>query len=39
VDVMRRVSERVTIGRAERGGKPMDNWFALVRCSPSEVSR
>jgi len=38
VDVMRRVSERVTIGRAERGGKPMDAWFALVRCTPREVS-
>jgi hypothetical protein len=37
VDVMRRVSERVTIGRAERNGKPMDAWFALVRCTPREV--
>jgi hypothetical protein len=37
VDVMRRVSDRVTIGRAQRDGKPMDNWFALVRCTPSEV--
>jgi hypothetical protein len=39
VDVMRRVSDRVTIGRAERGGKPMDAWFALVRCGPREVSQ
>lgn len=39
VDVMRRVSQRVTIGRAERGGKPMDAWFALVRCTPREVSQ
>ena len=31
VDVMRRVSDRVTVGRAHRGGKPMDAWFALVR--------
>ena len=38
VDVMRRVSQRVTIGRAERNGKPMDAWFALVRCNPPEVS-
>jgi hypothetical protein len=36
VDVMRRVSQRVTIGRAERAGKPMDAWFALVRCTPRE---
>jgi hypothetical protein len=33
VDVMRRVSDRLTIGRAERNGKPMDAWFALVRTS------
>jgi hypothetical protein len=38
VDVMRRVSDRVSIGRAQRNGKPMDNWFALVRCNPSEVT-
>jgi hypothetical protein len=31
VDVLRRVSEGVTIGRAYRQGKAMDNWFALVR--------
>jgi hypothetical protein len=31
VDVLRRVSDRVTIGRAYRNGKPMDAWFALVR--------
>jgi hypothetical protein len=37
VDVMRRVSQRVSIGRAERAGKPMDAWFALVRCTPPEV--
>jgi hypothetical protein len=34
VDVMRRVSQRVTVGRAERAGKPMDAWFALVRRNP-----
>lgn len=39
VDVMRRVSERVTIGRAQRQGKPMDAWFALVRCTSREVSQ
>jgi len=31
VDVMRRVSDRVSIGRAQRNGKPMDNWFVLCR--------
>ena len=30
-DVMRKVSEHVTIGRARRGDVIMDNWFALVR--------
>jgi hypothetical protein len=31
VDVLRRVSEGVAIGRAFKGDKPMDAWFALVR--------
>jgi hypothetical protein len=31
MDVLRRVSDRVTIGRAYRKGKPMDAWFALIR--------
>jgi hypothetical protein len=31
VDVLRRVSQRVVIGRAYRRNKPMDAWFALVR--------
>jgi hypothetical protein len=31
VDVLRGVSERVTIGRATRGGRPLDNWFVLCR--------
>lgn len=31
VDVMRRVSDHVTIGRAMRGRQPMDAWFVLVR--------
>jgi hypothetical protein len=31
VDVLRRVDERVTIGRAYRRDKPMDAWFALER--------
>jgi hypothetical protein len=31
IDVLRRVSEGVVIGRAYRAGKPMDAWFALVR--------
>jgi hypothetical protein len=31
MDVLRRVSDRVTIGRAYRKRKPMDAWFALIR--------
>lgn len=31
VDVMRGVSEHVSIGRAVRNGKVADNWFVLVR--------
>lgn len=31
VDVLRRVSHHVTIGRAYRADKPMDAWFALAR--------
>jgi len=30
-DFMRGVSKHVTIGRATREGKPMDNWFVLCR--------
>lgn len=30
-DVLRGVSRHVTIGRATRRGKPMDNWFVLCR--------
>lgn len=30
-DVMRGVSEHVSIGRATRGGKEMPNWFVLCR--------
>ncbi|MGH7857262.1 MAG: hypothetical protein ACREQY_08000 [Candidatus Binatia bacterium] len=30
-DLMRGVSRHVTIGRATREGKPMDNWFVLCR--------
>jgi hypothetical protein len=30
-DFMRGVSQHVTIGRATREGKPMDNWFVLCR--------
>lgn len=30
-DFMRGVSTHVTIGRATRKGKPMDNWFVLCR--------
>jgi hypothetical protein len=31
VDVLRRVSSGVSIGRALRGDRPMDAWFVLVR--------
>jgi hypothetical protein len=31
IDVMRRVSDRVCVGRAYRESRPMDAWFALVR--------
>ncbi|MBI5518139.1 MAG: hypothetical protein HY909_30490 [Deltaproteobacteria bacterium] len=31
VDRLRRVSDHVTIGRAWRGGKASDDWFALTR--------
>ncbi len=31
VDVMRGVSEHVTVGRARKGGKWMDAWFVLCR--------
>ena len=30
-DVLRGVSEHVAVGRAFKGGKPMDNWFVLCR--------
>jgi hypothetical protein len=34
-DVMRRVSQHVTVGRAQRGDTVMDNWFVLVREDPT----
>jgi hypothetical protein len=33
-DVLRGVSRHVSIGRASRGGKWLDNWFVLVRREP-----
>jgi hypothetical protein len=30
-DFLRGVSRHVSIGRATRGGKPLDNWFVLCR--------
>lgn len=33
-DFCRRVSTHVTIGRAYRGGRPYDAWFALCRKDP-----
>jgi hypothetical protein len=41
IDVLRRVSEGVTIGRAYRQARPMDNWFVLVRRAsprPADVA-
>ena len=32
VDVMRKVSAHVSVGRAFRAGKAMDAWFILARC-------
>lgn len=31
-DTIRGVSRHVTIGRAARGGRPLDNWFVLCRA-------
>lgn len=31
IDYLRRISEHVSIGRATKGGKQMDAWFALCR--------
>jgi hypothetical protein len=31
-DVVRGVARGVSVGRATRGGKPMDNWFVLCRA-------
>jgi hypothetical protein len=35
IDVMRGLSPNVSIGRAKRNGRWMDNWFVLVRLDPS----
>lgn len=32
IDALRAVTEHVTVGRAIRGGKVMDNWFVLSRA-------
>jgi hypothetical protein len=37
-DYMRKVSDHVSIGRAYKGGKPMDAWFVLVRDEPEASS-
>lgn len=37
-DFCRKVSEHVTIGRAHRGGKPYDAWFALCREDPKPAA-
>ena len=31
IDYLRKVSDHVSIGRAVKGGKAMDNWFLLCR--------
>jgi hypothetical protein len=38
-DHMRRVSRHVSIGRAEKKGRLLDTWFALVRMDRPEGSR
>ncbi len=38
-DHMRRVSSHVSIGRAEKKGRLLDTWFALVRADPQGESR
>lgn len=35
IDYMRGISDHVSIGRAEKGGKLMDAWFVLVRKDPN----
>lgn len=35
-DYMRKVSEHVSIGRAYKGGKPMNAWFLLCREDPAD---
>jgi hypothetical protein len=37
-DFCRRVSTHVTIGRAYKGGKPFDAWFALCRKDPAPAA-
>ena len=36
-DYMRKVSEHLSIGRAYKGGKPMNAWFVLCREDPPEA--
>jgi hypothetical protein len=38
IDVMRGLSPHVSIGRAQRKGRWMDNWFVLVRQEPAQPS-
>lgn len=35
VDVVRKVNDQVSIGRAIRSGKPLDTWFVLCREDPA----
>ena len=39
IDIMRRVSGHVTIGRAMRDNRPMDAWFVLVRRDAPSAAR
>jgi hypothetical protein len=37
-DVLRGVTRHVSVGRATRGGKPMDNWFVLCRGASGNIA-
>ena len=37
-DVLRGVSRHVSVGRARRKGKPLDNWFVCCRVDPAPGS-
>jgi len=37
-DLVRRVSQHVSVGRARKGERPMDAWFVLVRKGQGSAS-